>query len=83
MGGVGRASNFRPGLCPGGAAGSSRVSPLLASTASPPPRAGGWAAAGGHSDLPGACGSFSAVAVRAGARGSEGLRPTRARRPAP
>lgn len=39
---------------------------------SPPPRAGGWAAAGGHSDLPGACGRPGAVALRAGARGLRG-----------
>lgn len=87
VGGAGSEGNFRPGRCRGGAAGSPRVSPLLASTAVPPPRAGGWAAAGGDSDLPGACGSFRAVAVRAAARGgapgSAGLRPSRACRPAP
>lgn len=68
MGGAGSEGNFRPGRCLGGAAVSPRVSPLFASTAVPPPCAGGWAAAGGDSDLPGACGSFRAVAVRTAAR---------------
>lgn len=73
MGGAGSEGNFRPGRCLGGAAGSPRVSPLFASTAVPPPCAGGWAAAGSDSDLPGACGSFRAVAVRTAARGGPGV----------
>lgn len=73
MGGAGSEGNFRPGRCLGGAAGYPRVSPLFASTAVPPPCAGGWAAAGGDSNLPGACGSFRAVAVRTAVRGGPGV----------